>query len=1102
MINSNNYTMKTKFNGILTLLLALVVQISFAQDRTISGTVTDDSGPLPGVSILKKGSTAGTETDFDGNYSIKVKTGDILVFRFVGLKTEERVVGTSNNISLTMQTDNLLEEVIVVGYGTTTKQSYVGTASTVKKENLEAKSFSNVSQALAGEIAGVTVINTSGQPGTIGTVRIRGYGSPNGNRDPLYVVDGIPFAGNFDINSINPADIKSTTVLKDATATAIYGSRGANGVVLITTKSGSKSSDNSYIEVDVKTGVNAQIIPRYDVLDSPEEYIGYVWEGLFNEAAIGGSATPVDDANSNLFTSTGAGAGYNLWNVPNISALIDPATRTVRPGVQRLFTPERYADLSFGEGIRQEASLRIGGGSENSKYFVSFGYLDDSGYSLNSDFKRYTTRININSDIKDWLNVGANIGYAYSESTNNGQTAGAENIFEFADKMAPIYPVFARFPNTGTLIPDPVFGGNQYDYGSPTGTANGFTRSRPISNLLNPIASALLDATLFDTHSLNGSFFANFKLTNDLKFETRFGGQYSLEQRNVVGNHVYGIAAGTNGTINVRNRVRWSQTFLQLLRYTKSFGDHNIEALVAHETFEQRFEQEQNFKQNVIVPGLFNLNNYLEASAPSSGFANGSGIESYFGQINYNYANKYFLTGSLRNDGSSRFVNDKFGTFGSIGASWIVSKEDFLQDSFISYLKLKASWGITGDQQGAATASGFNTFNPDFVGGNLALLNNSFGDPNLTWETTRMLQGGVELSLGKYVDANIDYYQRNTDNLFFTQQRGSSAAVTGGILVNDGEVQYNGLEFDVTGHLINKDNFKLDLSINGEVLSNEMTQMPLDPSSGLPRVVDNSSSQDGPYAFALGRSIFDFYMPEWAGVDPADGAPLWNQYYDDKNNNDVLDAGEEDFSTLENGDPSTTSSLFEYRQTAQNANIKKTTTKTYSDANQVFVNKSLIPDVRGAFRLSGKVGSFDFATQFTYSLGGYGYDTTYSELVSGNNNFHTDIRNRWQQPGDITDVPVLANQSPLTANVPSLSSRYITSTDYIALNNARIGYTVPSRFMSNSGIDLINIWVSGDNIFTETAREGFNPSVREDGSSARRIYAPATTITLGVRVKF
>ncbi|MEN8913530.1 MAG: TonB-dependent receptor plug domain-containing protein, partial [Polaribacter sp.] len=293
--------MKTKFNGILTLLLAFVVQITFAQEKTISGTVSESSGTLPGVSVVIKGTNKGTETDFDGKYSIKVNNGAVLVFRYLGYSAVEKTVGASNtiNVTLSVDEDNVLEEVIVIGYGTTTKKAFAGTASTVSQENLEAKSFSNVTGALIGEVAGVTVINSSGQPGSVGTIRIRGYGSVNGNRSPLYVVDGVPYTGS--INSINPSDIASTTILKDATATAIYGSRGANGVVVITTKTGSTSK--SYIEVDVKTSINDQLIPRYNVVKSPEEYIGYVWEGIKNKAVVDGRPDPVGFANANLFTN-------------------------------------------------------------------------------------------------------------------------------------------------------------------------------------------------------------------------------------------------------------------------------------------------------------------------------------------------------------------------------------------------------------------------------------------------------------------------------------------------------------------------------------------------------------------------------------------------------------------------------------------------------------------------------------------------------------------------------------------------------------------------------------------------------------------------------
>ncbi|WP_100610642.1 SusC/RagA family TonB-linked outer membrane protein [Confluentibacter lentus] len=1105
--------MKTKFSGILTLLLAFVVQLTFAQEKTVSGTVIDGSGlPIPGATVLVKGTSTGTSSDFDGNYSIRANQGATLVFSFVGYVTKEVAVGTSNTINVSLNEDvQALEEVLIVGYGTSTKKSYAGTAATISAENLEAKSFSNVTQALAGEVAGVTVINTSGQPGTVATVRVRGYGSPLGNRSPLYVVDGIPLAGNFELNSINPADIKSTTVLKDATATAIYGSRGANGVVLLTTKSGS-SAEAGYIEVDVKTGVNTQIIPRYQVVSSPEEYIGYVWEGIYNRGVVTGQANPIDYANNRLLGDNGIGAGYNMWNAATGAALIDPVTRTVRTGVSRLFTPEKYADLAFGTGFRTETNLRMGGGSEKSKYFVSLGYLDDKGYSINSDYKRYTARLNLNSDVKDWLELSANFAYAYSESTNNGQIDGAENLFEFADKMAPIYPVYARYPNSGELIADPIYGGFQYDYGSPTGgttpdPSRAFTRNRPNANLLNPIGSALLDFDGRQTNAINGNLSANIKLTDFLTLENTFGGQYSFLRRNNASNHVYGTGANTNGNITVTDQVRWTQTFLQLLRFNKSFGLHTIEALAAHETFEQSFIQSRAFKQNVILPGVYRLNNYLESSSPPDGYEDGSGLESYFGQVNYSYADKYYLTGSIRTDGSSRFVDDQWGVFGSVGAAWVVSEEDFMADSFISYLKAKASYGITGDQQGVSTVLGFDTFNANFVGGALAIDLRNTGAAGLTWETSKMFQAGLEMSLGNYLDVNIDYYRKNTDNLFFQQRRGPSAGIAT-ITVNDGVVLNSGLEFDLTGHIINKEDFKLDISMNGEILSNKMLEMPLDPSNGLPKIIDSGSSTDAAfYAYAEGKSIFDIWMREWAGVDPADGRPMWYQYYDDVNNNNTLDSGEGTFfiDNGNNGNANLSGSLFEYQQRASNTNIKKTVTKTYANATQTYINKSFIPDLRGAFRISGQIKNFDFSTQFTYSIGGYAYDAQYAELMSdrfgaAGNNYHKDIANRWQQPGDVTNVPLLSDNAVI--NSTSTSTRFITSTDFIALNNARIGYTLPSKFASRAGLNSVNLWVSGDNLFINSVRKGFNPTVTEVGNSARQIYAPATTITLGARVKF
>ena len=1072
--------MKTKFNGFLTLILALLVQITFAQEKTISGTVSDETGPLPGVNVIVKGTNNGTQTDFDGKYTLKASTGDVLVFSYVGMETKEKTIGSSSTINVTMTGTNLLEEVVIVGYGTTTKKSYTGTASVVKNEDLETKSFSNISQSLAGEAAGVTVINTSGQPGTTSTIRIRGYGSVNGNREPLYVVDGVPFSGS--INSINPSDIKSTTILKDATATAIYGSRGAAGVILITTKTG--TSRESYVELDFRTGINTQLIPRYDVITSPEEYIGYVWEGIYNRGVINGEANPVGYANDNLFTSNYVHPGYNMWNVADGAELIDPNTRLVRDGVTRRYTPERYSDLAFDSAVRTEVNVRMGGGNEKSKHFFSLGYLNDDGYAINTSYKRYTTRLNLTSDVKKWLNVGANIGYAYSESLNNGQTVGSENLFEFADKMAPIFPVFLRDDNY-QLVPDPIFGGNQYDYGSDSGF-----RARPNANNLNPIASALYDYNGTKRHELNGNFSLNIDIIKNLKFETRYGVQYFINKRNDFRNPFYGGGRSNGGDLFTDDDEVLIQNFLQLLRYKNSFGDHSIEVLAAHESNEYEFNNRTAYKGLAVHPRIYELDNFVENLSPATGYSAGSSIESYFSQVNYAYDDKYFFTGSVRTDGSSRFVNDKWGVFGSIGGAWVISNEDFFSDNTLfSFLKIKTSYGITGDQAGVGFYSGYDTFNLGNLGG-ISISPRDNGNPDLTWETSKMFQTGVEFSLGNYFDGSIDYYNKLTDNLIFNRRVGPSQGITV-ITVNDGVLSNNGLEFDFKAHLFKKEDFKLNISVNGEMIQNEIKTMPLEPSTGLPRIVDTSAD---PYAYSKGRSIFDFYMREWAGVDPADGSPMWFQYFNDANNNNVLDSGEDSIA-----------SLTEYLFDNPDANVKKQVTHTYSEATDKYVGKSGIPDLRGAFRLNATYKNFSFSTQFTYSLGGWAYDFQYAELMSDRfgavgNNFSKDIINRWTQPGDITNVPRLSDA--IDQNSTSTSTRFLTSTDYIALNNASIGYNVPKKFLSKTGISSMNIWFSGDNLFVTTARTGFNPSTRENGNSGRRIYAPMTTFTAGVKVKF
>lgn len=1035
------------------------------------------------MNVIIKGTTKGVQTDFDGKYSIKANTGDVLVFSFIGLKESSAKVGSSSSINMTMESGVSLEEVVVVGYSSTTDKAFTGTFKQIKAEVLERKNVTNITQALAGEVAGVRVVNTSGQPGSNATVKIRGIGSVNANSDPLYVVDGVPFLGN--LSSINFSDIESTTVLKDASATAIYGSRGANGVILITTKKG--RAGGSYIQVETKLGNNVALLPRYKTIKSADEYIALGWESLYNQGVINGNADPIGYANTNLFLENGLGGQqYNSWNVSNGGELIDPVTRTVRADVTKKYTPENWEDYAFQASIRSETNLTLGGGEGKTNYFSSFGYLKDKGYSINSDFERLSTRLSVNHEVKDWLKGGINFGYSYSKSNNNGQSSDSGSVFWFADNMPSIYPLFERNAD-GSIIQDPIYGGNKYDYGE-----NG----RRFGGLTNAISDATREIDQTGRHELNMNVSFDIKFAKSLTFENRIGAQYYNSSRDNKGDAFYGSSASQGGSIFKSKTEFLNYNVLNLLRYKTRFGESSLEVLAAHENNKLTNNYLSAYRTNLFDPNGLELNNAIVQQSSNS-YVDKSSLESYFGQINYDYKDTYFLSGTVRRDGSSKFVNNKWGTFGSVGASWIISNESFMENQkLFSFLKVKTSYGITGEQ-GVQDANGNLSYYPGKDTYSINNLNDqaSLGDyykgnPDLTWEKSNQFQAGVEFGLGKYLDVAVDYYSKNTKDLIFDRRVGPSLGYAL-IQVNDGQLLNRGLEFDVTAHVLKGDDYSIDFSVNGELPKNELLKMPIDPATGEQKIIDIS----GNYGRAAGKSLYDFYVREWAGVDVQTGAPQWNAYYYDANGNGAQDTGE-----------AFIKSLYDYG--VQNPNnvsgIVETTTNNYADAATKFIGKSAIPAVRGAFTLSTKYKAFSLSTQFLYSLGGYSYDGAYAQLMHsdliGSNNWSEDIRNRWQQPGDITNVPRLSNNEDISGN--GVSSRFITKADYLSLNNVRVGFSMPDDFLKTLNMYSLDVYVSGDNLLLFSQRDGFNPSSSLSGASSTYSYSPMSTISLGLKAKF
>jgi TonB-linked SusC/RagA family outer membrane protein len=1080
--------MRNYINFLLVCLLA--VQVAVAQ-QTVSGSVTDESGiPLPGATVIVKGTSNGAATDFDGNYSISVGPNAVLEFSFIGYQTVEVTVGNQSNINVSLQPSNQLDEVVVTGFGEQSKKSFAGSAKVVEGENISQKSFTNVSQALAGEVAGVSVFNTSGQPGSVSTIRIRGFGSVNGSQAPLYIVDNAPFGGS--LNDINPNDIKSVTVLKDASATSLYGAKGANGVIVITTKRG-KDNGNS-VNVQVKSGTNYQGIGRYETIRSPEEYIGIAWDGVYQRGLIlndGDQAAAVAFANANLFEFPGnAGVSdispiYNMWSVGttedgnvNVANLIDPATGQVRSGVARRYTPENWEEFAFQDASRNEVNVTVSNVSENSSVYTSIGFIDDKGYAANTDYQRLNGRLAATHKIGDFINVNTSLNYTQSESNQNGQSSSSSSQFWWIDNLPPIYPLYRRDVD-GNKIPDPVYGGFLFDYGLEDGRGFGFAT--------NGVADSQININRSRNNSVNFNNDTRIQLAEGLTLENNFAYQYFMNDGISLNEPFYSPAQGQGGVVTRSRSETKNYTIRTGLRYKKTFGDLDLSAFVSHVATQYDFNFLSAQRSKLVLPFGTDIANGV-VNAPGNGYTDEETSESYVANATLDFKDKYFLGLTFNRDGSSRFINNRWGNFYSIGGAWVLSEESFMSNSkFFDFLKFKASYGVQGNQGGVGLYPGYNIYSINNLADNISLAFSTKGNKDLTWESTNLANIGFEFEAGGFLSGSIEAYQKTTTDMFFDRRVGPSVGYAL-ITVNDGELVNKGLEFDLDFDLVNKQDFSLSLGINGETFTNELTAMPIDPATGEQQKLDISGS----YGRTVGRSLYDWYIPVYAGVNSDTGAAQWERNFDDKD-------GSGDYT---DGDV-IINSLTQYLNDNPDAVVAQDITEVYAEATDKFIDKTIIPDVRGAIRFNASFKQFSLSALFNYQLGGYAYDSAYASLMSNNypgvNNFHIDIRNRWMKSGDTSDIPRQDSRYQVQQN--STSTRFLTKSDFIALNNIRLGYNVPKAFVNKYGIQQADLYVTGDNLWLASKRQGFNPATSITGGSSIYRYNPLSTIVFGLNVK-
>jgi TonB-linked SusC/RagA family outer membrane protein len=1054
--------------------------------RTITGTVvsSEDNQGLPGVQVVAKGMPAvGITTDISGRYSLNVPSEVThLVFTFMGMATQEIEIGGQTSIDVVMESGaQSIEGVVITGYGNIKKSTYTGSAEVVNSDVIERVQSSNVTKALEGVAPGVQTFNNSGQPGASMDIRIRGIGSIYASNAPLYVVDGAPFSG--DINQINPDDVESISLLKDATSAALYGARGANGVVLITTKRG--RSGEAQLNFKATYGVTTRGIPEYDVLDAAGYYEA-LFTGFMNKHIADGKTEAEARA-----MAAGVGDGsvlqyvgmYNAFKVAN-NQLIDPLTGKVNRG-EGLKYNDSWEDELLQPAARQEYLISATKGDEKNSYFASLGYLDETGMLQNTGFNRLSARLNTSNQIKEWVKLEMGISASHQATNSNASDAtnAGNNPFSYVRGIPKIYPVYQYYmediydgENLIHRAGDPVYGddGNKmYDFGAPGSTFNGMpggspgTLGRPYSPSDNNIALLQYDKYSSQVEALNGRFATDFKIIDGLVFRLQGAADIRNNYRMRWMNRLYGNAVTIGGRLSREQMKTFSHTVTEMLTYTKTFAKkHNLVAMAGHEAYKYNYQyltgEKTGFPFETDELGLgaelTNINSYHYDYT----------LEGYFTNLNYDYDGKYHGSFSYRRDGTSKFYEDvRWGNFWSIGAAWLLSREDFMKSyNFIDFLKFRVSYGAQGND--AVVESGVLVYYPwqglyDMTYKNGALpgaMHSSLDNYGLTWESQKMFNVGLDFRFIKKLSGSLEFYTKRNSDMLFRKPLPASSGITS-MWQNIGEMKSYGLEFQANYDIINNKDVTWSVGINATHWNNKMTKMAASDTLGI---------RSGDAQIREGHSPYEFFMVEYAGVD-AHGRALY--YKASKTRG------------LEGLD-------------------KDNVTTDFASASYYFQGKSSIPKVYGGISTSVGYKGFDLSILCSYSLGGWMVDGYYAGLMgmasAGSGNMHKDILNSWTPTNNNQSIPELNPNYAGKNN--GWSTRWLVNGSYINLKNITLGYTVPQELSKKIKIENVRAFVSLDNFWLKSTRKGMDPQRAMAGSTGEAQYYPTKTISFGIQAQF
>ena len=1046
-----------------------------AQTKNISGIVLDeDNEPVVGATVMCKGTNIGAATDIEGRFKLTVpEKAKYLNVTYVGMDPQEVAIAPEMTIQLRYAEGSRLDEVVVVAYGEQKRSSFTGSAGVVKSGDLQKIAVNDPIKAMAGKLPGVQLKTSSGAPTSTPSIQIRGTGSINAGTAPLYIVDGAPMEGQSYM--INPEDIESITVLKDAASNALYGARGANGVIMITTKKG--KAGPAEITFNAKVGFVHRARQEYDVIKDPRAYyeLGYLAQYNHEIRDNGTSAARAHDlANQALFLDDDKGGfGYVTYTAPDGEYLIGQNGK-MNPGAlpYRIITnngksyriqADDWAHEALRTGLRQDYTVNVSGGINRFNYYATLGYLNDEGIVRNSGYERYTFRLKTNWELRSWLNFNVNMSYVRGTSK-----ASDTGIFSIIDWTAPVYPLYVRDADGGYLYDD---NGRVYDYGD-----------RKIIGLKNPVtyqSNSVQEPRLRTERrvrgvlNLTGALDITIPWVKGLKAQIRTGIVENNSTLTSTKQPFYGATADLKGYVKMNSNKTYSFNHQQLITYNNTFGLNSVNLMVGHEYYRQNYNSLTGAKKTMFS---YWGNQTLDGAVTVidkelSGYITEYNTEGWFGRAMYDYDDRYFVSASYRRDASSRFHPDhRWGNFYSFGAAWILTKEAWFPKlpGILDVLKLKASWGQQGnddiDNYLYTTLYTIKNVN-DEVGLEMSTIK---GAKDITWETNHNLNVGLEFELfNNRLSGEVEYFQRKTTNMLcqigVPLDAGYSYQYD-----NVGDMRNAGVEFSLNFDAIRTRNFTWNIYLNGTHYRNRILRLANENKAS--ELDGHPGYVDGNYFYGEGLSIHSWRLKRFAGVDPATGYALY------------------------------------YKKDAESGTL--TTTQSYNDADYFYCGTS-DPDFYGGFGTSLSFFGFDVSVQFQYSIGGKAFDNGYRKLMSNpssgytTNAYHKDILNAWSETNRNSDIPryqYSVDSRDMNAHITS--DRFLKDASTLSLDNVNIGYTFPAKLMRKAFIRHLRLSVSGDGLWYWSRRKGFDPRNSFWGSPSTTGYSLTRTFTFGAELGF